>query len=89
MAGTPSRSRSKRKRTIRTQNRRRFKDRDRSHAHGRIVDYKEIDVLRRLLTTSGKILSRKRAGTSHMEQRDVRLAVKRARFMALIPYQGA
>lgn len=88
MAGTPNRSKSKRKPTVRTQNRRRFKDRDRNFAHGRIVDYKELDVLRRLLTSSGKILSRKRAGTSQMEQRDVRLAVKRARFMALLPYIG-
>jgi small subunit ribosomal protein S18 len=50
------------------------------------VDYKDTESLRRLLTANGKILSRRRTGLSAMEQRMVTRAVKRARFMALLPY---
>jgi small subunit ribosomal protein S18 len=65
-----------------------FMDR-RKNWEGPIVDYKEVDLLRKFLTPSGKMVSRKRAGTDAMEQREVRRAVKRARFMALLPYVGA
>lgn len=54
-----------------------------------IVDYKEIELLRKFLTPSSKIMSRKRGGTTTQEQRALKLAVKQARFMALIPYAGA
>jgi small subunit ribosomal protein S18 len=50
------------------------------------VDYKDIDELRRMLTPNGKIYSRKRLGTSAGEQRRVAKAIKRARFMGLLPY---
>ena len=50
------------------------------------VDYKETDDLRRLLTPNGKIYSRKRLSTSASEQRKVAKAIKRARFMGLLPY---
>ena len=55
---------------------------------GPIVDYKEVDLLRRFLTASSKMMSRKRAGTSAAEQRDLRRAIKRARFLALLPFTG-
>lgn len=55
---------------------------------GPLVDYKEVDLLRRFLTASLKLMSRKRAGTSAAEQRSLKLAVKRARYMALLPYSG-
>jgi len=55
---------------------------------GPLIDYKELDLLRRCMTTSSKIMSRKRTGTSTQEQRSLREAVKRARFLALIPYSG-
>jgi ribosomal protein S18 len=56
---------------------------------GPIVDYKEVDLLRKFLTSSSKIMSRKRAGTSAKEQHALKQAVKQARFLALLPYAGA
>jgi small subunit ribosomal protein S18 len=50
------------------------------------VDYKSVEDLRRLMTPNGKIYSRKRLGTSAKEQRMVAQAIKRARYMALLPY---
>jgi small subunit ribosomal protein S18 len=51
-------------------------------------DYKDVATLQRLLTTHGKLFSRKRSGLTATEQRRATLAVKRARFMALLPYVG-
>ncbi len=50
------------------------------------VDYKDIDVLQKLLTNRGKIFSRKRSGNCAGCQRKVKTAIKRARYMALLPY---
>ncbi len=50
------------------------------------VDYKDIDVLQKLLTNRGKIFSRKRSGNCAGCQRKVKTAIKRARFMALLQY---
>jgi len=50
------------------------------------VDYKDIDTLSRLLTNRGKIYSRKRSGNCAGCQRKVKNAIKRARYMALLPY---
>jgi small subunit ribosomal protein S18 len=55
----------------------------------RYVDYKKVDELRRLMTPNGKIYSRKRTGVSASEQRMVANAIKRARYMALLPYTSA
>jgi len=52
------------------------------------VDYKHIDALGKLLTTQGKMFSRKRSGNCAKCQRKVRTAVKRSRFLALLPYIG-
>ena len=53
------------------------------------VDYKYPDDLRRLMTPNGKIYSRKRLGVTAWEQRQVSQAIKRARYMALLPYTSA
>jgi small subunit ribosomal protein S18 len=53
------------------------------------VDYKSVDDLRRLMTPNGKIYSRKRTGISSAEQRLIARAIKRARYMALLPYTSA
>jgi small subunit ribosomal protein S18 len=59
-------------------------------AHGQpFVDYKNVEELRRLMTPNGKIYSRKRLGTTAREQRLVAQAIKRARYMALLPYTDA
>lgn len=66
----------------------RFADRKRGEWVGPTVDYKEVDLLRKFLTSSSKLMSRKRAGTSAQEQNVLKQAIKRSRFMALIPYAG-
>lgn len=66
----------------------RFPDRARPDWVGPMVDYKEVELLRKFLTPSSKLMSRKRAGTTAQEQNALKLAVKRARFLALIPYSG-
>jgi small subunit ribosomal protein S18 len=66
----------------------RFPERGGKDWVGPIVDYKEVDLLRKFLTSSSKIMSRKRAGTSAKEQHSLKQAVKQARFLALLPYAG-
>ena len=53
------------------------------------VDYKNIDGLRRMMSPNGKIYGRKRLGTSAREQRMIAQAIKRARYMGLLPYTSA
>lgn len=67
---------------------RRFPERRQKDWVGPVVDYKEVDLLRKFLTSSSKLMSRKRAGTTTQEQKALKMALKRARFMALLPYQG-
>jgi len=67
---------------------RRFPERGGPGWIGPLVDYKEIELLRKFLTSSSKLMSRRRAGTSAQEQKAMKLAVKRARFLALIAYSG-
>jgi small subunit ribosomal protein S18 len=67
----------------------RFPERAKDDWQGPLIDYKEVELLRKFLTGSSKLMSRKRAGTSAEEQRALRSAVKHARFMALVPYVGA
>lgn len=50
------------------------------------VDYKDVAMLIKLCTTQGKLFSRKRSGNCARHQRSVKRAIKRARFMSLIPY---
>jgi small subunit ribosomal protein S18 len=50
------------------------------------VDYKDVETLEKLLTHRGKIYSRKRSGNCAGCQRKVKTAIKRARYMALLPY---
>jgi small subunit ribosomal protein S18 len=52
----------------------------------REVEYKDIDTLTKLTSAQGKASSRKRSGNCARHQRAMKRAVKRARFMALMPY---
>lgn len=52
------------------------------------VDYKDIGVLSKLTTQQGKIFSRKRSGNCARHQRSCMKAIKRARFLGLLPYVG-
>jgi small subunit ribosomal protein S18 len=53
------------------------------------IDYKDTESLRKMVSGNGKILSRKRSGANAMEQRMIARAVKRARYMSLLPYVNA
>lgn len=50
------------------------------------VDYKDIDTLTRFVTERGKILPRRITGTSTHSQRQLTKAIKRARYMGLLPF---
>ena len=65
---------------------RRFRDRGGPDWTGPLVDYKEVELLRKFLTSSNKLMSRKRGGTNAQEQRSLKIAIKRARFLSLLPY---
>ena len=52
------------------------------------VDYKDPDYLLKFINEQGKILPRRLTGTSLKFQRKVSVAVKRARHLALLPYQS-
>jgi small subunit ribosomal protein S18 len=52
------------------------------------VDYKDPDFLLRFINEQGKLLPRRLTGTSLKFQRKVSVAVKRARHLALLPYQS-
>ncbi|MFH1188633.1 MAG: 30S ribosomal protein S18 [bacterium] len=50
------------------------------------IDYKEVELLRRLVSSQAKIIDPKHTGTCSKHQRRLARAVKRARFMAILPY---
>ncbi len=52
------------------------------------VDYKDLELLKKLTNRQGKIISRRKSGCTAVSQHAVTAAVKRARFMALMPYVG-
>jgi len=52
------------------------------------VDYKDIELLKKLINRHGRIVVRRKTGCSAVSQRAVTKAIKRARFMALLPYVG-
>ncbi len=54
--------------------------------HIQEVDYKNIDELRRYTSERGKIRARRMTGACRKHQRQVAVAIKRAREMALLPY---
>ena len=50
------------------------------------IDYKDIATLKNYVTESGKIVASRITGTSAKYQRQLSSAIKRARFLALLPY---
>lgn len=50
------------------------------------IDYKDIETLKRFINPHGRLMSRVRTGLCAKNQRAVALAVKRARFMGLLPF---
>ena len=57
--------------------------------HKKFVDYKDVAYLRQFTNPHAKILAKKRTGISATRQREIANAIKRARFMALMPYMAA
>ena len=52
------------------------------------VDYKDVELLKKLVNRHGRIVVRRKTGCSAVSQHAVTRAVKRARFMALLPFVG-
>jgi small subunit ribosomal protein S18 len=52
------------------------------------IDYKDVEEVRRVLSANGKMHSRQRTKMNAQTQAKAALAVKRARYMALLPYNA-
>lgn len=52
------------------------------------VDYKDVEFLRRLVNRHGRIVGRRKTGCTATSQHAITTAVKRARFMGLMPFVG-
>lgn len=52
------------------------------------VDYKDLELLGKLVNRKAKIIGRRKSGCTAASQHAVTQAIKRARFMALLPYVG-
>ncbi|MBR6026506.1 MAG: 30S ribosomal protein S18 [Neisseriaceae bacterium] len=50
------------------------------------VDYKDVDILKDFISENGKIIPARITGTKSGYQRQLSTAIKRARFLALLPY---
>nr|BCX55395.1 ribosomal protein S18 [Scopelophila cataractae] len=53
---------------------------------GEIIDYKNINLLRRFISEQGKILSRRMNRLTSKQQRLMTIAIKKARVLALLPF---
>ena len=50
------------------------------------IDYKDVELLRRFITPSARMQARRRTDVTAKNQRKLAIAIKRARFMGLLPY---
>ena len=50
------------------------------------IDYKDTEILKKFLDQNGRIMPRRRTGLSLKNQRALARAIKRARYMGLLPY---
>jgi len=53
-----------------------------------VIDYKDVMRMKRFITEKGKIMPNRLTGNCAKHQRKITIAVKRARYMALLPYVG-
>lgn len=51
-----------------------------------LIDYKDVFKLKKFITTRGRLLPTSKTGVSHRCQRKLTLSIKRARYMAMLPY---
>ena len=56
---------------------------------GREIDYKDLDLLKEYITDTGKIVPSRITGASAKSQRQLATAIKRARYVALLPFCDA
>ncbi len=66
----------------------RFRPRKYTRINVAEIDYKDLTLIRRFLSDRGKVRSRRVTGLSRLHQRQLALAVKRAREIALLPFVG-
>ena len=52
------------------------------------IDYKDLEYLRKNISAQGQIVSRRKTALCSRCQRNLKRAIKRARFLALVPYLG-
>lgn len=52
----------------------------------KFIDYKDVELLKKFISNSGRISPRRITGTSAKYQRELAKAIKNARYMALLPY---
>jgi len=52
----------------------------------KFIDYKDIEILKKFLNPNGKIVNHNRSGVSAKNQRALSNAIKRARFLGLLPF---
>jgi len=52
------------------------------------IDFKDVELLKKFVSPSGRISPRRLTGTCAKSQRELARAVKNARYMALLPYLG-
>jgi small subunit ribosomal protein S18 len=50
------------------------------------IDYKDVELLRKFVTERGKILPRRITGLTAKQQKELTVAIKRARILALLPF---
>ena len=84
-----ARQRREKKEQFQTFNRPKIKIARTSESGVVYIDYKDTESLKRMVSGNGKIQSRKRTGASAMEQRMLARAVKRARYIGLMPYASS
>ena len=56
------------------------------HGTGKVLDYKDLETLKKYLSDRGKIVNRGRSGVCAKHQRDLAREIKRARHLALLPF---
>ena len=54
----------------------------------KFIDYKDVNRLKKFVTENGKIIPSRQTGTCSRHQRELTVAIKRARNMALLPFKG-
>ena len=57
-----------------------------SNLNSKFIKYKNIDLLKRYITETGKIVPGRVSGVTSSQQRKITKAIKVARYMALLPY---